>query len=317
MKFRTTLDTTANQLKVMLSLDMDTDNTRVFRVNIDKKYEMFIKDITDSADVDDAIIMAKAKPVKEAIALFNDEMRMERIEQLSKMKYQDAMKDFLRTQFVSGLAFGKVENVWGFHATEEIAVDFYDVLSVLNKPAIPGIMDAACIYMDNLAKFEFKDDGAHIAATPISAGYVALRARMKWDIPADGMSKNVLARQLNELAHMVFAGAEPKMINPDVTYITKGIILAKDESDKAGSYQLRDEKTMLKYLFRAVYTRTNGLAYGFQNDTRADKNPMSVAHNKAMAEAPAKTEKKTKATETKVSTGEKKVSKKIGETAAK
>lgn len=311
MKFRTTLDTTANQLKVMLSLDKDSDNTRVFLANVSKKYETFVKEVTDAGEVDDTVIMAKAQPVKEAINLFNDEMRMERIEQLSQMKYQDALKDFIRTQFVSGLAFGKVDDVWGFHTTEEVAVDFYDVLSVLNKPALPGIMDACAIYMDNLARFELKDDSAHIAASPISAEYKALRTRMKWDAPADGMSKNVLARQLNEIAHMVFAGAEPKMINPDVTYISRGILVAKNNANVAGSFQLRDEKTMLRYLFRAVYTRTNGLAYDFQNDTRADKNPLSVAHNKAMAEAPAKADKKAKTTATKVSTGKK------GETAAK
>lgn len=49
--------------------------------------------------------------------------------------------------------------------------------------------------------------------------------------------------------------------------------------------QIRDEKTILRMIFRAIYTRKNGLAYDFQNQTNSAKSPLSYANNKKMGES--------------------------------
>ena len=94
------------------------------------------------------------------------------------------------------------------------------------------------------------------------------------------LSKRVLI-QSTDSAAWVDAETTP------VQEVYRAAIGVKDAGNKAGSFQTREEKTILRFVFRAIYTRYNGLAYAWQNDSRAvSQTPLSAGANKAMAENP-------------------------------
>lgn len=262
-------------------------NSEVLHTYVGAEYKKFLDLINKGDLTDDAIMIAK-KPVLHAIDLYNDNARYERLDELSDMKAKDAVKDYLRTQFVDGLVLtNSKKEGWCIAKTGEVMLDPNDFIAELFPTEMNGILDAVCIFADNLARFSFKDDGAKISRKSMSAAYVQMRERMGWDTPTDKLSWAVLTDQLNELAKMITCGVAPKMFRADTKFIDRAAIGVKDAGNKAGSFQTREEKTILRFVFRAIYTRYNGLAYAWQNDSRAvSQTPLSAGANKAMAENP-------------------------------
>ena len=84
---------------------------------------------------------------------------------------------------------------------------------------------------------------------------------------------------------MAFRGADVTMIKADLKFIEDSLFDTKNGADTAGSYVMRNEKTVVGYIFRALYTRYNKLPYGFQNSSNAENTPESESVNRAMAEA--------------------------------
>lgn len=224
-------------------------------------------------------------PVRNAISFINDEIRQERLEALAKMSYRDAFLDYLRTQCVKGYRVKTNGDDMELDAEATVSLDAYDFISALCSADLNGVIDACCIFVDNVARFAISDSAA-ISKNSMHQTYVDLRKRKGWDLDKSKLSKTVLAAQMTEVAKMISCGVAPKMLNADVTYIMHGVIQAKDEADAAGKFVKRDERTVVRYVFRALYTRYNNLAYDFQDTTRATKGALGMKNNKAMAEAP-------------------------------
>lgn len=268
-------------------------NSEVLHAYVGAEYKNFLNLINKGGLTDDAIMIAK-KPVLHAIDLFNDNARYERLDELRDMKAKDAaktkdaVKEYLRTQFVDGLVLtNSKKEGWCVAKTNEVMLDPNDFIAELFPTEMNGILDSVCIFADNLARFSFKDDSAKISRRSMSAAYVQMRERKGWDTPTDKLSWAVLTDQLNELAAMITCGVAPKMFRADTKFIDRAAIGVKDAGNKAGSFQTREEKTILRFVFRAIYTRYNGLSYAWQNDSRAvSQTPLSASANKAMAENP-------------------------------
>lgn len=262
-------------------------NSEVLHTYVGAEYKKFLDLINKGDLTDDAIMIAK-KPVLHAIDLYNDNARYERLDELSDMKAKDAVKDYLRTQFVDGLVLtNSKKEGWCIAKTGEVMLDPNDFIAELFPTEMNGILDAVCIFADNLARFSFKDDGAKISRKSMSGSYAEMRKRKGWDTPTDKLSWACLARQLDDVCKMITCGVAPKMLTVDVKFIDRAAIGVKDAGNKAGSFQTREEKTILRFVFRAIYTRYNGLAYEWQNDSRAvSKAPLTAGANKDMAENP-------------------------------
>lgn len=285
MKFtRKTLNATIEELKAQ---KFTGTNAEIFHAYIGAEYAKFAQ-FCKTGQPSDEEILAALEPVRHAVNLYNDEMRMQRLEQFEDMKPKEAMAEYLRTQCVAGFRVVN-DNKLGFVVDPDDAVelDAYDFISTLCSAELNGILDAVCIFADNLARFSIKDESGLVSRKSLSEGYIAMRKRMGWDVPVAEMSMGKLATQLDEVCHMISFGVAPKMQSTDVKYVDRAVIVAKSQADKAGAFQTRDEKTILRHVFRAIYTRYHKLPYEWQNATRgADKAPLTSEANKEMAENP-------------------------------
>lgn len=256
--------------------------------------EAFEKDLTekwaeferfnDHPHTEEEITLALT-PVRAAISFINDEIRMERLEAMKQMPYKDAFLDYLRTQGVKGYKVKSSGESVELVSDADVYLDAYDFISALCSADLNGIIDACCIFADNVARFEISDDAA-VSKKSMHQTYIELRDRKGWNIPKSKLSRTVLAEQMTEIAKMISCGVAPKMINADVKFVDRGIITAKDSMDSAGQFVKRDERTIVRFVFRALYTRYNNLAYPFQDTTRASKGALSVKSNKEMSDAP-------------------------------
>lgn len=228
-------------------------------------------------------------PVRAALNIVNDEVRMERLESMQKMAFKEAFLDYMRTQCVTGYRVKTEGETYLLDGEASVYLDAYDVVSALYTADLNGIIDSCCIFADNVARFAIGED-ASISKNSLHQSYIDLRNRKGWNVPKSKLSKSVLAEQMTEICKFISGGISPKMLNPDVTFVLNGIIQAKDEADSAGKFVKRDERTVVRFIFRALYTRYNNLAYSFQDTTRASKGALGAKNNKAMAEPPAEKE---------------------------
>lgn len=244
------------------------------------KFEQF----NDQPHSEEEITLALT-PVRAAISFINDEIRMERLEALKEMPYKDAFLDYLRTQCVKGYKIKSSSESVELVSDADVYLDAYDFISTLCSADLNGIIDACCIFVDNVARFALSDAAA-VSKNSMHQTYIDLRDRKGWNTPKSKLSKTVLAEQMTEIAKMISCGVAPKMLNADVTFVMNGVIQSKDEADSAGKFVKRDERTVVRFVFRALYTRYNNLAYPFQDTSRASKGALSVKRNKEMSDAP-------------------------------
>ena len=296
---REQLNKTAEELRG--KLDLKGDNSVILMANVNSTFAKFVK-FTSEEHTDDEISIA-AKPVKAAIALYNDEQRMLRLESISKMKYPDAVADFTRSQTVEGvkLVRDKKAGEWSVDPDKDVPISAWDFLTIVCPTEINGIVDAVSIFMDNCAKVNFNDiEKTVVNRTGLSEGYIAMRKRMGWEITDLSKSgKGTLMKQLNELVARIFR-VDLTMLKADLKWITTTIFITKDSANQAGKFVQRNEETCVNALFRAMYTRINQLPYDWQNDTNGEKNPKTVAANKTMGEEEPKAGKPAEVTGEKV-----------------
>lgn len=281
---RKTLNELAEKFRKLHEDGASMTNLDLFLANIGKEVASCNDKITE--DSTEAEITAAQTTVKAALTIYNDEIRMQRLESMDGKPFKESMSKYIADQTVKGLVMKYDKDALTvFTEPDDVELDPMDVIGKLCKPEMHSILDATCIFADNLARMEKKDDGAYVSHRALSASYTDLRNRMGWTIPAKELNNSKLTKQMNDLAHLVFCGLEPKFISADMKWVKGRVVVAKDGgANKNGGWQLKNESTLLKALFRATYTRLNGGCYEIANDTRGDKNALSVKVNKAMAE---------------------------------
>lgn len=260
-------------------------NSEIFHANIGREFALF-SDFLKVTRTEDEVAAAK-KPVTAAIGLYNDEQRMLRLEQLQDMTHKDAMRSYLDNQCVKGFQLKQEKNSgWQVSGTDAVELDAYDFVSAICSADLNGILDACCIFVDNVAKYEFGDDAA-VSRKSLHESYIDLRKRKGWTLPKEAKSvPKALAAQLTEICNMISCKTAPKMQTTDVKFIKFFIINAKSKANEAGKFVIRNDATIVNAIFRAMYTRHNKLPYDWQNQNGADKNAArTVAPNKDMAES--------------------------------
>lgn len=255
----------------------------VFEKHLSAEWAKFIQ-YTDEPRTEDEMAVA-ILPVRNAVSICNDEYLNERLEELGAMTHRDAILDYLRTQCVPGWRVKPSESGFDLESGASVYLDAYDVINTICSADLGSVIDACCIFADNVARFVVSDSTS-ISKNSMHQTYLDLRSRKGWDMAKAQMSKNSLAKQMTEICKFISCGVSPEMHKSDVTFVMHGIIQAKDKADSAGAMVKRDERTIVRYIFRAMYTRYNQLAYEFQDTTRASKGALTVKNNKEMAEAP-------------------------------
>lgn len=292
MMYRENLNEQAEKLMEVHAFKDDSgveleNNAEIFKANLHHEFATFTDFIRVPRTEEET--MAARKPVDKAIALYNDEMRMLRLEQLEDMKAKDAVISYLENQCVSGFEFGfnKKEGVWKCDPIESVELEAFEFVKFIFETEKNTILDCCRIFVDNLAANELGGE-AHIARKGLSASYIELRTRKNWTLPKDGKASNkALAAQLTEICKMISVGMAPTMLNCDVKFVKSMVIDGRSEANKAGTFVTKNDSTIVRAVFRAMYTRYNGLAYEWQNKTGFDKaSPAAVAPNTAMAENP-------------------------------
>lgn len=265
-------------------------NSEIFHANIGREFALF-SDFLKVTRTEDEIASAK-KPVLTAIGFYNDEQRMVRLEQMQDMTHKDAMRSYLDNQCVKGFELKLDKNTgWTVSGTDAVELDAYDFVTAICSADLNGILDACCIFVDNVAKWEFGEDAA-VSRKSLHESYIELRKRKDWTLPKDAKSvPKALAAQLTEICNMISCKTAPKMQTTDVKFIKFFVINAKSKANEAGKFVIRNDATIVKAIFRAMYTRHNKLPYDWQTQNGSDKNAARTsAANKDMAESSQTTE---------------------------
>lgn len=289
MMNRNALNETAANIQTMYhfmdeNLEELTNNAAIFSAHVARELTLFREYVSTPRTT--AEITSAKSPVNTAIEQYNDEQRMRRIEELQKIPGKDAMKSYLENQCVSGLQLEQDKNVgWKVSNTDSVELKAYDFISAICSEELPAIIDACCIFVDNLAKVEFGET-ANVSRNGLHESYVALRKRKNWELPKDKKASNkFLSKQMTEICNMISFKIAPEMLAADVKYVKFSVVGTKSAANKAGSFVVRNDETIVNGMFRAMYTRYNSLDYEWQNKTGYDSKPArSVSANESMAE---------------------------------
>ena len=289
-----------------------TSVPEIFRAYLDMEIVKYRDFFSKPHNTDDEAI--KRRPVTEALSLYNDEMRVQRLEQLRTLGYQSAVIAYLGTQYVRGLKIEENSEAGTVDVKDDVQVildpvDFYKFMCTAD---LAYIEDAACIFADNVAtRFiaqqkladnpDCDPEKVYITKNSLSESYIALRKKKGWDFdtPAD-ISKGKLLAEMNEIvAMMCFLTPDDikekkwliKMNNYDVEFVDRTIVTtngaSKDAANSDGKYVIRNEATVIRAIFRAMHTRYNGGHYDFAHDSKAnEKKARTTEPNHTMGENP-------------------------------
>lgn len=264
-----------------------SDNSAIFYAEVCRCNAVFREFIASGERSVKEVSEAKS-PVTDAIDNYNNEQLLIRLEHFEALPGKKAMEEYLSTQCVAGLKHTMDKNLgWHIKTDEPVALPAYDFIRTVCKLEYKNIVDACCIFVDNVAKNEFGDD-ACLSRNSMHQSYIDIRKRKGWELSDDKKkTPKELAAQLTELCNMISFGMAPNMQKMDVKYIKFSAIQGKSTANKSGKFVVKGYTTIVDAVFRALYTRKNKLAYDWDNklyDTGTAAQTAVVA-NKDMAES--------------------------------
>lgn len=222
--------------------------------------------------------------------LYADSLIYDHVDQLGTMPVKDAWKQYLSDQTVKGHK-AKFDQKSNQYALSESAYYLapYNAMETLLMPAeLNGVVDAVCIFMDNIITLRAKGDGMHLSKKSLDPSYLDLKKRMGWS----GVKSNKeLEAQAQAVLKFIFGkDSTMKLIGPDLRYLFESVSTTTDKANESGGYKGVSVQTFCNKFFRAVYTRLNNLPYAFQMDKSMTGKALTISENKDMAEPPAKKE---------------------------
>lgn len=262
-----------------------TLNADIFRADVAREFTIFAEFVRVPRS-EKEVVSAKA-PVLDAISWYNDEMRMQRIEQLKALPGKTAMLTYLDNQCVKGLSMKQnKDKSWEFGDCDTVELTPYDCISEICGAELDGIINCCCIFVDNVAKNEFGED-SQISRRGAHESYIAIRKAKGWELPKDKkLHDKELAAQLTEVCNMISYKQAPAMKKADVKFVKFFVMGARRKANEAGEFVVRNDSTIVNAVFGALYTRKNGKPYSWQNKSGYDKNPAhGVGANTTMAES--------------------------------
>lgn len=298
-------------------------NAEIFYENLRVELQIFKDFINQNPKPNDDAVSVARRILNKALALYNDEMRVQRLEYLQTLGSETALIMFLGNQRTEGLAIeeNKKEDTISIVETKHVGIDATDFYSFMCSADLDYLKDVCCIFADNLARRKVLDDGkdgknTYITKASMSESYIALRQKLQettginwiFEDPkkSEDISNNDLCKELNYVVgRLCFLSGDDikgqrwliKMLNPDWKFVrdtivsTNGAQKAKDNEEKKGEtnvegkYIIRDEMTVIRAIFKAMYTRYHKLSYGYATQTNSGEKARVSSPNRDMSES--------------------------------
>lgn len=150
---------------------------------------------------------------------------------------------------------------------DDLVDDAYDMICKIYHPVeINGIIEACCIFADNLAKVSFHDISAHIRFNNTSSISTEMRERLGWTLDEEVIrngGKTKMIKQLNELVNRVFR-VKIKMLKPDLKYLEWSLIQTRNYANFNNGYIKRTRRTIVNRIVYTMFMRYHQLPYSFQ-----------------------------------------------------
>lgn len=228
---------------------------------------------------------AKEEAVKAAVREINALVVSERIDALRAMPADEMWPEYIDHQFCD--AYGTVkDNETGRYSvvlpTDEkaptVRVTFHALDTAGDRLSRMGNWgEMLTIMCENFALFKSAEVGKeYCARNAMNAKLMEKRKAMgpAWQPRAGKLSKNQLEAMLNEVVFAIIPDDVcGKMVKADVEFIATALVNADQRrGDVAGSFSTRNSVSMEAFLFTAIYTRRNGLAYKFQTGKKESVN---------------------------------------------
>lgn len=233
----------------------------------------------------------KKEALKEAVKAINEQVVAEAVERLRTLEPSEMWPEYLDHQFVPGYD-AKANKDTGKYSiilpddegAKLVRIPYAALDAAGERLSLTGNWeDMLRIFCENVVINQADSMGrVYAARNAMSAAFVEKRSRMgkHWQPAANGtISTNALVDMLNDLVtDVVPAEYAPKMIKADVKYFAVCLLSGKrPTADEAGKIVVRNSKSMEAYLFRAIYTRRNKLAYEWQNKQEKAEKDATVA----------------------------------------
>lgn len=298
-------------------------NAEIFYENLRVELQIFKDFINQNPKPNEDAISVARRTLNKALSLYNDEMRVQRLEHLQTLGSETALIMFLGNQRTEGLAIeeNKKEDTISIVETKHVGIDATDFYSFMCSADLDYLKDVCCILADNIARRKAFDDGkdgknTYVTKGSMSESYLALRDKLEettginWVFKdakkSEDISNNDLCKELNYVVGRLcfLSGSDIKdkkwliqMLNPDWKFIrdtivsTNGAQKAKDneenkgETNAEGKYIIRDEMTVIRAIFKAMYTRYHKLSYGYTTQNNSEKKARVSSPNRDMAES--------------------------------
>lgn len=300
-----------------------SNNADIFYANLRMEVQTFKDFIGQNPKPNEDAINVARRAVTKALSYYNDEMRVRRLEDLQTLGSETALIMFLGNQRTEGLAIeeNKKDDTITIVETKHVGIDATDFYGFMCSADLDYLKDVCCIFADNLARRKVLDDGkdgknVYITKASMSDSYINLREKLQeksginWVFedpkkPED-ISNNDLCKELNYVVgRLCFLSGDDikaqkwliKMLNPDWKFVrdtivaTNGAQKAKDNEEKKGEtnaegkYIIRDEMTVIRAIFKAMYTRYHKLSYGYVSQSNSDQKARVSEPNRDMSES--------------------------------
>lgn len=264
-------------------------------INAEMVKRAFIKR-QSNGEINDENRQAALKPLTDACTAVSDWARHTRLEELKAMTEKDAAAAYLEDRTVNGVVHSFEDDVLKL-SSAPVTLDAIDYFETMVGPLRNNIMDAICIFADNVAKMFIHDDGARISKASAHPTYIQMRKDKGWDWPVDGkpeerLSWNKLAGQMTTIVRWIYGKDMPEMHKTDAKFVGQTLLGTNgndtNAGNKTGEYTIREEKVIIRAITMAVVTHLKDKPYTVSNKTRlgdGSKSALSKEANKAMAES--------------------------------
>lgn len=292
-------------------------NADIFKANLHLMVTKFKDAMSNSNLSEDAVEKAKSN-MTEALSFYNDEMRVQRLEQLKTLGYQSAVVAYLGTQKTMGLT-AVIKEAEKSVTIKDKSVgidppDFYDFMLTCEKDSILDDIvmftynvQRRCAYKDNEESKEKGRVEPLRTVKTLSDSYMKKLREKGWDYPVNQLDAKTLAEDLSYIVdrlcfHNPKKGAKKdkkgrdvlnhfiKMYMADFRVIERAVTSTtaakKGEEDKATVYVTPEEWTVVRAIFRQMFTRYHAKSMGHIDNTNGQNAVRTSAPNKDMAENP-------------------------------
>ena len=291
-------------------------NADVFRAYLHLMVTRY-KDALSTTGLSEEAVKKAKNEMNDALGFYNDEMRVQRLEQLKTLGYQPAVVTYLATQKTAGLTL-VVKEADKTVTIKDKAVgidppDFYDFMLTSEKDVV---LDEIVMWTYNVQRHSAYKDNKESeekgrveplrTVKTLSDSYMKKLRERGWDYEVSKISVEILENDMFGIIdrlcfHNNKKGSKTdkkgreilnhfiKMKTADFRVIQRAVtsttVAKKGEEDKATVYVTPEEWTIVRALFRQMYTRYHNKVMGHVDNTNGQNSVRTSGANKDMGES--------------------------------